>query len=136
MALGIKNIVMGVLAIFSESFFDLVAVAIVADLFGLTSIRAIIIAVDTALGVGLLRDAVAWAGNVAFADFNDSLPGGICQRVVADRLCRPAKGAVPSGASQSCRQGRGGGRSGLHRGPAGRRCTPRAVHHTVHLHPG
>lgn len=59
MALGIKNIVMGVLAMFSESFFDLVAVAIVADLFGLTSIRAIIIAVDTALGIGLLRDAVA-----------------------------------------------------------------------------
>ena len=72
MALCIKNIVMGVLAMFSEGFFDLMAVAVVADLLGLTTIRAVIIAVDAALCIGLLRDAVAGAGNVALADFNDS----------------------------------------------------------------
>ena len=76
MALCIKNIVMGVLAMFSEGFFDLMAVAVVADLLGLTTIRAVIIAVDAALCIGLLRDAVAGAGNVALADFNDSLPSG------------------------------------------------------------
>lgn len=54
MALCIKNIVMGVLAMFSEGFFDLVAVAVVADLLGLTTIRAVIIAVDAALCIGLL----------------------------------------------------------------------------------
>ena len=84
MALCIKNIVMGVLAMFSEGFFDLMAVAVVADLLGLTTIRAVIIAVDAALCIGLLRDAVAGAGNVALADFNDSLPSGVCQRVVSD----------------------------------------------------
>lgn len=95
MALCIKNIVMGVLAMFSEGFFDLMAVAVVADLLGLTTIRAVIIAVDAALCIGLLRDAVAGAGNVALADFNDSLPSGVCQRVVSDSPRCLTAGAPP-----------------------------------------
>ena len=86
---------MGVLAMFSEGFFDLMAVAVVADLLGLTTIRAVIIAVDAALCIGLLRDAVAGAGNVALADFNDSLPSGVCQRVVSDSPRCLTAGAPP-----------------------------------------
>mgnify|MGYP004526933401 CR=1 FL=1 len=69
----------------AESFFYFVTVAVIADLLGLPTIRAVIISVDAALGVGLLFDAIARAVDVTFVDFNDSLPCGVCQCVVAGR---------------------------------------------------
>ena len=69
---------------FSESLFDLVTMTVVADLFKLPTIWAIVVAVNAALGVGFLRDAVAGASDVALTDFNDSLPCGVCQRIMTN----------------------------------------------------
>lgn len=86
---------MGVLAMLAKGFFDFMTVAVVADLLSLTSICAVIIAVDAAFGVGFLSDAIARPFDVAFTDFNDSLSGGICQCVVADVPCSSA-GLTPA----------------------------------------
>lgn len=86
---------MGVLAMLAKGFFDFMTVAVVADLLSLTSICAIIIAVDAAFGVDFLSDAIARPFDVAFTDFNDSLSGGICQCVVADVPCSSA-GLTPA----------------------------------------
>ena len=50
----------------AESFFCFVTVAVIADLPGLPTIRAVIISVDAALGVGLMFDAIARAVDVTF----------------------------------------------------------------------
>ena len=86
---------MGLLAMLAKGFFDFMTVAVVADLLSLTSICAVIIAVDAAFGVGFLSDAIARPFDVAFTDFNDSLSGGICQCVVADVPCSSA-GLTPA----------------------------------------
>ena len=87
----IKNVIMGVLTMQAENLFYFVAVAIVADLFGLPTIRTIIIPVDSALRIGLLRDAIARAFDIAPVDFNDSLPGCVCQRIMTNIPRRPAR---------------------------------------------
>lgn len=79
----------------AKGFFDFMTVAVVADLLSLTSICAVIIAVDAAFGVSFLSDAIARPFDVAFTDFNDSLSGGICQCVVADVPCNSAALAPP-----------------------------------------
>lgn len=79
----------------AKGFFDFMTVAVVADLLSLTSICAVIIAVDAAFGVSFLSDAIARPFDVAFTDFNDSLSGGICQCVVADVPCSSAALAPP-----------------------------------------
>lgn len=86
---------MGVLAMLAKGFFDFMTVAVIADLLSLTSICAVIIAVDAAFGVGFLSGAIARPFDVAFTDFNDNLSGGICQCVVADVLCSSAALAPP-----------------------------------------
>ena len=74
----------------AESLLCFVTMAVIADLLGLPPIRAVIIPVDAAFSVRLLRDAIAWAIDVTFVDFNDSLPCGVCQCVVAGRPRRLA----------------------------------------------
>lgn len=68
----------------SNHFFHLVTVAVVADLLGLPTIRAVIIAVYAALGIGLLCDAVSRPLDIALINFNDSLPGSVCQCIAPD----------------------------------------------------
>ena len=73
----------------TEGGFFLVAVIVIADLLGLFSIRPIVVAVDAALGVLALGNAVGRAGNRAAFCFDYRLSGSICQCVFSRKmLCR------------------------------------------------